>query len=65
MKKHYILFLIPLLGVFSLNNQIKINLQDKKVKTEKGIIIDITTNQYTSGMVIDNDLDGFGDSLYM
>lgn len=58
MKKYYILFLITLLGTFFLNNQIKINLQDKNVRTKKIIIIDITINQYNSGMVIDSDLYG-------
>lgn len=65
MKKQYILFLIPLLGIISLNNGIKVNLKNKNIKNETGVITDIATSEYSSGMIIDSDLNGFGDTLYM
>lgn len=65
MRKYYSLFLIPLLGICSLNNGIKINLGTEDLKSENAVITDIVTNNYTSGMIIDSNLDGYGDTLYM
>ncbi|CRX37360.1 / / Regulator of chromosome condensation (RCC1) repeat protein / 245884:247278 Reverse [Candidatus Hepatoplasma crinochetorum] len=65
MKKYYMLFLIPLLGIVSLNSGIKINSQNKNIESEEASITDIATSEYSSGMIIDSDLNGFGDTLYM
>ncbi|BDV03478.1 MAG: hypothetical protein HPPSJP_1990 [Candidatus Hepatoplasma scabrum] len=64
MKKYYGILLIPLLGIIPINKNI-INKDNTNFEGQNGVIIDISAQETWTGAILDSDLDGYGDFVYI